>query len=121
MNKYCMLIPLFVIFSPPTFAKSAETLKNPAKGVLCDKYICADQHGISSSLTRKYLGKKREAYLLAQGEFDKTQFTFSNGVFCDTGEKRCHTDRYFNRDRKRNPVAENETRLLFPEIRKQQP
>ncbi|WP_244577359.1 YcgJ family protein [Escherichia coli] len=86
MNKYCLLIPLFVAFSPLTLAKSAEALKNPGKGVLCGKYICADQHGISSSLTRKYLGEKREVYLLAQGEFDKTKFTFSNGIFCDTGE-----------------------------------
>ncbi len=119
MNKYCLLIPLFVAFSPLTLAKSAEALKNPEKGVLCGKYICADQHGISSSLTRKYQGEKREVYLLAQGEFDKTKFTFSNGIFCDTGEKRCHTDRYFDKDGKRSPVAEKETRLLFPELSKQ--
>ncbi|MED8903673.1 YcgJ family protein [Escherichia coli] len=119
MNKYCLFIPLFVVFSPLTFAKTTEILKNPAKGILCDKYICADQHGISSSLTRKYLGEKREVYLLAQGEFDKTQFTFSNGVFCDTGEKRCHTNRYFDKDGKRSPVAETETQLLFSELIKQ--
>ncbi len=56
MNKYCLLIPLFVVFSPLTFAKSVETLKNPAKGGLCDKYSCADQHGISSFLSRKREG-----------------------------------------------------------------
>ncbi|WDB54738.1 YcgJ family protein (plasmid) [Escherichia albertii] len=118
MNKYCLFIPLFVVFSPLTFANPTETLKSPAKGILCDKYICVDQNGISSSLTRKYLGEKREVYLLAQGEFDKTQFTFSNGVFCDTGEKRCYTDRYFDKDGKRSPIAETETRLLFSELSK---
>lgn len=105
MNKYYLLIPLFVAFSPLASAKSAEKLKNPAKGILCDEYICADQYGISSFLIRKYLDEKREAYLLAQGNFDKNQFTFSNGVFCDTGEKRCYTDRYFNKNGKRGPMA----------------
>ncbi|WP_432805883.1 YcgJ family protein [Escherichia coli] len=49
----------------------------------------------------------------------KPGLPFSNGVFCDAGEKRCHTDRYFDKDGKRSPVAERETRLLFPEISKQ--
>ncbi|EMF04230.1 YcgJ family protein [Serratia marcescens] len=112
MKKY-LLIAMLAALSPQAFAKSAEALKNPAKSVLCDKYICADQNGVSATLTLKYLGKKREAALTAQGAFDKTAFTFSNGVFCDTREKQCHTDRYFDKDGKRSPVAGKETRLLF--------
>ncbi|EPD3464383.1 YcgJ family protein [Escherichia coli] len=49
----------------------------------------------------------------------KPSLPFSNGVFCDTGEKRCYTNRYFDKDGKRSPVAETETRLLFSELIKQ--
>lgn len=34
-------------------------LNTPAPGVLCDKTICADEHGLSVALTSKYLGKQQ--------------------------------------------------------------
>ena len=34
-------------------------LNSPAPGVLCDKTICADEHGLSVALTTKYLGKQQ--------------------------------------------------------------
>ncbi|WDB31970.1 hypothetical protein [Escherichia albertii] len=43
MNKYYLLIPLFVAFSPLASAKSAEKLKNPAKGILCAYYREGDR------------------------------------------------------------------------------
>lgn len=113
MVKKYLLIALLATLSLQAFATSPEALKNPAKGVLCDMYLCTDQNGVSTSLTLKYLGKKREAALSAQGAFDKSAFTFSNGVFCDTKEKQCHTDRYFDKDGKRSPVAVKENQLLF--------
>lgn len=118
MKKFLLIIILAVL-SPATFAKPAARLKNPAKGVLCDPYFCADRNGVSTALTRKYLSKKRAKALNSQGTFDKSAFTFSNGVFCDTKEHKCHADRYFsdcNRGSsrcKRSPAAEKETRLLF--------
>ncbi|TXE27111.1 hypothetical protein FOT62_22590 [Serratia marcescens] len=111
MKRY-LIIVLLVVLSPSTFAKPAPALKNPTQGVLCDQYFCANRNGISDSLTLTYLGEKRAKALASQGAFDKSAFTFSNGVFCDVKEKLCHVDRYFS-DGKRSPVAEKETRLLF--------
>ena len=45
-------------------------LNSPAPGVLCDKTICADEHGLSVELTTKYLGKQQGEKLAAAGQFD---------------------------------------------------
>lgn len=111
--KKTLFLVLLSVLSQQAMANTAGMLKNPAKGVLCDNYFCADSAGISPSLTLKYLGEKRATALSAQGEFDKSAYTFSNGVFCDTKEKQCHVDRYFDNQGKRSAVAAKETRILF--------
>lgn len=90
------------------------TLVSPQAGVLCDQYVCADQTGLSESLTRQYLGAQQAQAVFGQGAFDTSAFTFANGVFCDTETKLCHVDRYFDADSKRSAVDAATTQRLFP-------
>lgn len=92
---------------------TSDALNNPAKGVLCDQYICVDQQGISIGLTEHYLGADRAEALLKAGKFDTSAMTFSNGVFCDTKAKLCYVDRYFNAEGKRSAVSPKYTAELF--------
>jgi hypothetical protein len=50
--------------------------------------------------------------LFSQGAFDTTEFTFVNGVFCDTKERICHKDRYFDNGR-RSATDVRTTAILF--------
>ncbi|MEH4266063.1 YcgJ family protein [Klebsiella aerogenes] len=95
-------------------AAEHNRLTNPAPGVVCDVYICADATGISHSLTTTYLGAKKGQQLAAQGAFDRTAFTFSNGIYCDIKEKICRKDRYFGADGKPSGAIDTTaTQLLF--------
>lgn len=99
-----------------TCAMAAEhkKLTSPASGVVCDIYFCADAKGISDALTTRFLGNTRGEKLKAQGMFDRTAFTFANGIYCDVKEKVCRKDRYFGTDGKPSGAIEkNTTRLLF--------
>ncbi len=87
-------------------ASQNDTLRSPAAGVLCDRYFCADSHGISNGLTEQYLGKAVADKLVAQGNFDRSSFTLANGIFCDVNEQRCYEDRYRDtQSGKRSPVS----------------
>ncbi|HAF4902456.1 TPA: hypothetical protein G8X54_004027 [Salmonella enterica] len=87
---------------------------SPEKGVLCDQYICADSKGISSVLTKRYVGAVEAKKLELIGDFDHTAFTFSNGVSCDVSEKLCRQNRYFGADGKRSGVVNRHfTKILF--------
>lgn len=95
-------------------AAATKKLQLPTKGVVCDTYICADATGISDVLTIKYLGKQKGVQLVAQGVFDRTAFTFANGVYCDTKEKLCRKDRYFGADGKPSGAVDTlTTQQLF--------
>ncbi|EEF6878861.1 TPA: hypothetical protein M4731_001082 [Salmonella enterica] len=37
---------------------------------------------------------------MTQGTFDRRAFTFLNGIHCDSGEKVCRLNRYYNADGK---------------------
>lgn len=92
---------------------------SPAPGVLCDKTVCADEHGLSVALTTKYIGPKQGEKMAAAGEFDTTAFTFRGGVFCDTRERLCRDDRYFGPDGKRSgKINPHYTALLFGQAKK---
>ncbi|WP_436882727.1 YcgJ family protein [Enterobacter asburiae] len=95
----------------PFMAGAAEhnKLRLPAKGVVCDAYFCADAAGISDLMTTKYLGAKKGQHLAAQGEFNRTTFTFANGIYCDTKEKVCRKDRYFGADGKPSGKIDSKT------------
>ncbi|OTG67665.1 hypothetical protein B9T28_03350 [Acinetobacter silvestris] len=101
----------YALKQPTTSA--ALDLKNPEKRVLCDQYICANSAGVSKELTIKYLGQKQADRIFSQGEFDHTQFTFENGIFCDTNTKTCHIDRYYNASGKHSAIAPKYTSALF--------
>nr|WP_213302753.1 YcgJ family protein [Paraburkholderia sacchari] len=91
-----------------------KTLRSPERGVLCDRYICANDQGISRALTEKYLGRHAAEKVFSQGDFDLTEFTFANGVFCDVKERLCRQDRYYGADGKRSgAVSGKYTKLLF--------
>ncbi|WP_202914976.1 MULTISPECIES: YcgJ family protein [unclassified Mycolicibacterium] len=86
----------------------------PARGVVCDRYVCADEKGISFGLTESYLGNEAQNRLLSQGDFDLTEFTFTNGIFCDVKERVCREDRYYGADgRPSGAVSEKYTAMLF--------
>lgn len=101
-----------LIISFPTIAKTSTSLVSPQKGVICDQYICVNKKGVSKSLTAQYLGTQKANKVFSQGDFDRSAFTFSNGVFCDTNTKRCHVDRYFDNGH-RSKVDQKITDQLF--------
>lgn len=111
-SKYVTVLLALVVM--PVYA-AHSSLQSPAEGVLCDHYSCADgKTGISRDLTEKYLGKQAAATLDAQGAFDTSAFTFSNGIFCDTKERLCREDRYYGADGKPSGAVSSEyTKLLF--------
>lgn len=107
------LLLLSVASAVPAYAAQREAVYSPKQGVICDKYACADDKGLSKQLTEKYISKKAATKLFGQGEFDTTEFTLSNGVFCDTKERLCRKDRYFEADGKRSAVSDKYTKMLF--------
>jgi hypothetical protein len=95
-------------------AGQATGVSSPRHGVLCDRYMCANDKGISRELTARYLGEKTARELFSQGKFDSTRFTFSNGVFCDAKERVCRENRFYGADGKRSgAVSKKYTMLLF--------
>jgi hypothetical protein len=117
MNKrihFACLAPLLFAGAMCANADTSDPVQLRAPGVLCDRYMCADDKGVSPSLTQRYLGKAAAAKLVSQGGFSPTEFTFANGVFCDVKERVCRTDRYFDAKGKRSgEVLETYTTQLF--------
>lgn len=104
---------LFAVSLAQAWAKS-PAINVPEKGVLCDRFICANDRGISRTLTEKHLGNKAAARLAALGEFDLSKFTFANGIFCNVKVRLCREDRYYGPDGlPSGAVSEQYTRLLF--------
>lgn len=116
MVKPNVLIALAIFTSVnamPAHAQKRPAVYSPAKGVLCDRYVCADSKtGVSPKLTERYLGKKAAKKL--SSDIDPTEFTFIGGIFCDVKEKLCREDRYYGPDGKRSgAVSKKYTKLLF--------
>jgi len=120
MNKTCHSISLALLLAVgviPAHAKQPAKIQSPASGVLCDRYVCANDKGISRELTKKYLGKKAAANeLFATSDVDRTEFTFANGIFCDVKERLCREDRYYGSNGQRSgAVSKKYTKALFGE------
>lgn len=118
MNKTCLsfsLVLLLAVGAMPAEAKQRAELRAPASGVICDRYVCANDKGISRELTEKYLGKKAAAAeVFTSSDVDLTEFTFSNGIFCDVKERLCREDRYYGANGQRSgAVSTKYTKLLF--------
>lgn len=100
------LILMVVLLAGATSASAfATAVFSPDKGVVCDKKanFCVDEQGISMGLTTQYLGSKSQEKLqksLGDGTgVSLGEYTFSNGVHCDSHEKQCYTDRYYPRSK----------------------
>lgn len=106
---------LLAVSVTPVHAKQRASLKSPAPGVLCDRYLCANDKGVSRKLTEKYLGKKAAANeVFMSSDVDLTEFTFANGIFCDVKERLCREDRYYGANGQRSgAVSKKYTKLLF--------
>lgn len=117
MNRPCLAFSLAMLLAGsalPAHAAQGAAVRSPAPGVLCDRYVCANDQGISRALTQKYLGRKAATRLYSQGDFDTTEFTFANGVFCDVKERLCRVDRYYGANGQRSgAVSRKYTKLLF--------
>jgi hypothetical protein len=108
---------LLIVGVMPAHAKQRATIQSPASGVLCDRYVCANDKGISRELTEKYLGKKAAANeVFTSSDVDLTEFTFANGIFCDVKERLCREDRYYGANGQRTgAVSKKYTNALFGE------
>lgn len=105
----------FTVPFHPAYAENVNALRSPELGVLCDRYICVNDKGISQALTASHLGKAAAARLSSEEEADLTEFTFANGIFCDVKERLCREDRYYGENGKRSgAVSKKYTNLLFP-------
>lgn len=116
MNKLCLPLSLILSLSGvvmPADAGQRNWLRSPEPGVLCDRYVCANDKGISRNLTERHLGKKAATKLFSQGDFDLTEFTFANGIFCDVKERLCRADRYYQDGKRSGAVSKKYTQLLF--------
>lgn len=100
------------LFGNATPTSSSSSLRSPKPGVLCDENVCADRNGLSKSLTMNYLDQSKAKAISGSGT-DITQFTFSDGTFCDAKTKLCHVDRYFESNGKRSAVNRSATQKLF--------
>lgn len=118
MSKLYLSLSLALLLTAgvmPALAKPQAAIQSPAPGVLCDRYVCANNKGISRKLTETYLGKKAAANkMFTMSDVDLTEFTFANGIFCDVKERLCREDRYYGVNGKRTgTVSKKYTRLLF--------
>ncbi len=94
--------------------KLSKQIFSPKSGIICDKYFCASNNeGVSNELTENYLGVQKAKTLKNSGDFDRSEFTFSNGIFCDIKEKLCRKNRYYDANGKRSRVNEKYTKVLF--------
>jgi hypothetical protein len=72
---------------------------SPQTGIICDRQvgICADSQGISMAYTQEYLGEaaqKKQMALMRQGGYNQTYFILSNGVACNTADKKCYVGEF---------------------------
>ncbi|MEB7884033.1 YcgJ family protein [Serratia fonticola] len=110
MSKIINIL-LVAVLGLASFAGMASSYKLhfPAAGIVCDAYFCTDAVGISDSLTRRYLGDVQARQLVARGRFDRTEFTFDNGIFCSVRARECRKNRYFGLDGKRSGALDRTT------------
>ncbi len=79
-----------------------KSVYSPIQGVVCDKKsgFCADSYGIALGYTQEYLGESamnKWDKILSDRHFDKTIFSMSNRVFCDSNARTCYEDKLKNK------------------------
>lgn len=100
-----------VVLGSVSFSAFPTKLDFPQPGVICDLVAryCVDKNGLSLSLTQFYLGHDAQQHLrdvLGNEEaVNLHEFTFSNGVHCDTTEQQCYQDRYYPRTPEKREIS----------------
>ena len=84
----------------------------PERGIVCDKKsgFCADKEGISLGYTQEYLGEEKAIEWekrLSSPTFDKTRYTMSNGIYCESETQQCYNNRW------KDKVDRHYTDMLF--------
>jgi len=84
----------------------------PERGIVCDKKsgFCADREGISLGFTEEYLGSrvaKKFDRLITKHRMDTGSYTLSNGIYCDSRDRRCYTNKW------KEAVNRHYTNMLF--------
>ena len=87
------------VSAPAAVAAPANAVFSPGAGILCDKQkgFCADSQGISMAYTQEYLGdaaQKKQMALMKKGGYNQTYFILSNGVACNTVDKKCYAGEF---------------------------
>jgi hypothetical protein len=83
----------------PPSAPPDENISFPHEWVICDKKsgFCVDDQGISMALTKEYLGQAAQDKMMTVYRsiptFDGSVYVLSNGVECNSAQKRCVTER----------------------------
>jgi len=84
----------------------------PERGIVCDKKsgFCADREGISLGFTQEYLGEaaaNKFDRLITEHHMDTSSYTLSNGIYCDSGERRCYNNKW------KEKINGHYTKMLF--------
>ena len=79
--------------------KLKGSVYSPDAGIICDKLkgFCADSQGISMAFTQEYLGdaaQKKQMALIKKGGYNQTFFVLSNGIACNTVDKKCYAGEF---------------------------
>ena len=98
--------------APAPAAALRGAVFSPEDGILCDKKvgICADSSGISMAFTQQFLGdraQQKQMALMKQGGYNQTYFILSDGVACNTADKKCYVSEFDS------TVSAAHTRALF--------
>lgn len=103
----------------------------PDVGVICDRVDrrCYTDEGPSVAQTERFMGAAAAERLTdeirrAGGSWDPTEFTFSDGVMCNTINRKCYLNEFDDepaRAQTKSLFAEYKRRYLFPRKAAQQP
>ncbi|MCW2457659.1 UNVERIFIED_ORG: hypothetical protein M2414_005432 [Rahnella aquatilis] len=109
-----LLLALWGLTAQGARAAVHEKLQSPAEGVVCDAYFCADRWGVSDGLTAQFLGEEKASALTARGEFERSAFSFADGIYCDVSAQVCRKSGAVGEDGKPSgPADPTTTHLLF--------
>ncbi|MGR5145795.1 YcgJ family protein [Photobacterium alginatilyticum] len=104
-----------VAYSSHASTRLDEHVFSPDHGIICDQRagFCVDRYGISMAFTKEFLGQAAQDKMMKMinevgaKNFDTSRYSFSNKVYCDSGQQACFTDRY------QEQPQENYSQVLF--------
>lgn len=104
-----------ITFSLQANIKLDDHIFSPDHGIICDQRarFCVDRYGISMAFTKEFLGQAAQDRMMKMinevgaKNFDTSRYSFSNKVYCDSGQQACFTDRF------QEQPQENYSQVLF--------